>query len=86
MIINFNSLYKKVILSSETKMDCLLMIDQDGKLYYAEAPDITIYKINDENIYSEIKTINRISNGRWCCWGINNEFEIFLYVFGVNYN
>lgn len=61
-------------------MDRLLLIDKNGKLFEIEPPENSmINEITADD--SDVKLINRVSNCGWCCWGITNDFEIFLYVY-----
>lgn len=62
-------------------MDKVLFIDKEGRAYYAEPPDESVFEIADVNSLSYTKRLNRIINCGWCLWAISSDFEVYLYVY-----
>ena len=60
-------------------MDRVLLIDDEGRVYYVEPPDENVHELLDKNATS--KHVNRISGCEWCFWAINSDFQVCLFVY-----
>lgn len=63
-------------------MENVLFLNNEGKLFNLEPPNIGMQPKFDENVTASYETaLNRISNSSWCFWAISAEFEVKLFVY-----
>lgn len=63
-------------------MDNVLMLNNEGKLFYLEPPSPSLYQeFDDAGIASFESKLNRVSNADWCFWAISVDFEVKLFVY-----
>lgn len=62
-------------------LDRVTMVDENGRLFFIEPPNTTMYELFDRNLDAPERVINRVSNCEWAFWAVTSNFEVVLYVY-----
>lgn len=63
-------------------MDNVLLLNNEGKLFYLEPPSPNLYREFDDTVIPPFEsTLNRVSQSDWCFWAISVDFEVKLFVY-----
>ena len=62
-------------------LDRVTMVDENGRVFFFEPPNTTVYELFDRNLEAPERSINRVSNCEWAFWAVTSDFEVVLYVY-----